>query len=95
MRSRQIKRMIVRILFAGEIVLFGWLYLVGPQGLQVVRRMHDENSALALSSLSLKHEVATLQEDLDEWQVSSFKKEKVAREKLQLAHEEDLIYRID
>ncbi len=91
---KRIKPFLLRIFFMLEIVAFGYVYLFGLQGLQVLMALKKEDKQLEVRIDKIQHEVVALQEEHVTWQKYSFYKEKFAREHLQMAHKDDEIYYI-
>ncbi len=86
------KRLVTRLLFASELVLFSWAYMSGGQGLQAIWFCEQENRALEASIAQLQADNAALDHELQAWQHHPFYKEKIARELLQMARPADTIY---
>jgi cell division protein FtsB len=90
---KKIKRRAIRVAFVGEILLVSFYYLFGSHGLQALRTLAQVNSALLADIEVLENETTALQHELEEWKTDIFYKEKIAREKLQLAYlNEDLYF---
>ncbi|MDZ4152002.1 septum formation initiator family protein [Methylicorpusculum sp.] len=90
--SRQKKQLIMRIGFAAEVLVFCWVYFLGPQGMRTVWHMRGENEQAQHSVGLLRGEVGELEQEVDRWQNSAFYKEKFAREQLQMARAGDMVY---
>lgn len=90
--SRQKKQLITRVGFAAEVVVFCWVYFLGPQGMRTVWRMRMENELAQESIREFKKQVENLDQEVDRWQQSAFYKEKFAREQLQMARSGDVVY---
>lgn len=86
------KRMIPRALLVAEVVIFMWMYCFGLQGIRAVYAMRSENDALEIRLVQEQKSLATLEHDVLVWQENSFVKEKLAREQLQMAREDEEIY---
>ena len=89
------KKRLLRIFFAGEIVLFIILYCVGPRGVYSLHHIKKENRDLANEVATLQQEIAQLDEQIRTVQSDPFYKEKIAREQLQMARKGETIYLID
>ena len=89
---KKIKRSIVRIAFAAEILLISFYYFFGSHGLQALRALSSTNVKLLSDIESLTQETSALKHELEEWKTDNFYKEKQAREKLQLAYPHEDIY---
>lgn len=90
--SRQRKRLIVRIGFAAEVIVFCWVYFLGPQGMRGVWHMRRENEQAHTGVQELRADVGALEREIALLQTSAFYKEKIAREQLQMARVGDVIY---
>jgi len=88
------KRRILRIFFALEIMVFASFYVLGPHGMRVQEQMRSENVALQGETAMLEHEVHVLEDTIAQWNAHPFLKEKIAREQLQMARKGDQIYYI-
>lgn len=86
------KKSIVRIFFSIEILLFVWMYFASSEGLPTVWAMQKENQQLAQSVIILEGEVGKLEQECYNWQSKPFYKEKLARERLQMARPDDEVY---
>jgi cell division protein FtsB len=76
---------LARIFLLAEIVVFGYVYVWGVDGLCTYHEICAENASLEREIIGLKDELRSLEEQLDAWQSDPFYKEKVAREQLQMA----------
>jgi cell division protein FtsB len=86
------KRIIIRLFFAVEVVVFMGSYFFGVQGIQAMRALDLENKAIALEMATIKSEVDQLDQQIIAWSSNDFYKEKIAREQLQMAHAQDEVY---
>jgi cell division protein FtsB len=85
-------RMFYRTLLMVQAGFLSYLFLYGPRGLRDVERM-QQTMALAQATLEEKKRVIMqLQEEESSWQHDSFNKERVAREKLQMARATDIVF---
>ena len=82
----------LRIFFIVEIVIFVGIYFFSAQGLRVLQGMEKENEQVYQKITYLEKEIAVLEEEITEWERSSFYKEKIAREQLQMAKQGDEVY---
>ncbi|MGE0206783.1 MAG: septum formation initiator family protein [Candidatus Babeliales bacterium] len=82
----------IKIFFGIEVLAIIFLYLFGSQGLPLLLRLRKENFMLEAQIDVLAQEVAVLETSLHEWHRYAFYKEKIAREQLQLAHEQEQIF---
>lgn len=90
--SRVNKRRGIYLFLVVESLLFGGVYFLGPQGMQHVFRVKNENAVLEQEIQALKTDVALLDQNLYAWQHDAFYQEKIAREHLQMARKGDEIY---
>lgn len=86
------KKKLLRMFFAGELVLFSLFYLFGPQGLKSIRNLKVENKDLHKQIELLNHDIAELNQQIHFVQTDPFYKEKIAREQLQMARKDEIIY---
>ncbi len=89
---KTVKQMAFRIFFALEIIIFTSVYIFGPQGIYVLRAMHQENSVLEKTIEGLHLEIKELEDQIVAWKTYPFYKEKIAREQLQMARKDDQVY---
>jgi cell division protein FtsB len=86
------KRMVVRVLFVSELVLFIFLYLFGPYGMHTFEHIKHETAQWHEKQSVLRAHIEHIQRDITQWETESFYKEKEAREHLQMAREHEKIY---
>lgn len=89
------KRKLFRLLFAGEIIIFGILYFFGPYGVYYLQHTSAEYRELKKEITTLQQEIKELENNIYLIKTDSFYKEKIAREQLQMARKEDVIYLVD
>ncbi len=89
---KRIKRIALRLFLLGEVVLFGYIYLFGNNGLQALNQLKHETNMFEQTVTQLAGEVDALETEIIEWEQNDFYKEKIAREQLQMAHKNDEIY---
>lgn len=94
MASMTVQQLLLRIFFAGEIVVFSLVYLFGSNGIAKVRVLERETNVIQQEIIMLESEFDTLNQAIIAWNTHSFYKEKIAREELQFAKEGDEIYYI-
>ena len=82
----------VRLLFPVECFVFSMIYFFGSHGLQEVVRRKQEVETLRVSVEKIAADVIILTQDLDKWHNKPYYKEKIAREQLQMARKDELIY---
>jgi cell division protein FtsB len=87
-----IKKIILRVFFLFEIIIFTVLYLFGSHGLQALNNLEKKNTGLKKELNILEKEVETLAKQLNEWNNCLFYKEQIAREQLQMAHPHEELY---
>ncbi len=89
------KRMVMRILFTVEVILFGWFYYYGMCGMCEISQLQVDNSVLEQQIAVVHHEIERKEQELCAWGSDSFYKEKLAREQLHMAKEGEEIYLIN
>ena len=89
------KQTLLYIFFCIEMVMFVFFYSFGTYGLQVLHYLAQENDVLRNKNNQIKKEIQQLEQECEEWEHSSFYKEKIARERLQMARQDDVIYYLD
>jgi len=88
----RLKHTIIRVFFVSEIILFSIIYCFGPQGVSLMVQLQRDNRVLCAQLDTLHAESAALESDISAWKAHPFYKEKVAREKLQMARVDDTIF---
>ena len=91
---KRLKRIVARLFFGLEIIIFAGFYIGGPHGLLVQRALERENRELLLETQKIQNELLALNDSIAQWDAHPFFKEKIAREQLQMAREGDQIYYI-
>jgi cell division protein FtsB len=92
MFTKQVKKKLIRIMLACEVFIFTLLYLFGAQGLRAIWQLQQDNVKLDVQLGKATQEVDALQKEVLAWNSDPFYKEKIARERLHMAHKEDLIF---
>lgn len=86
------RRGLFRIFFMGEVVVFLSIYFFGGHGLRKISVLSNNNKQFELENKKLLKEVKELENTVCVWQQNSFYKEKIARERLHMAHKGDILY---
>lgn len=86
------KYFFLSVFLSGELLCFLVVYCAGSNGINAVWQARKVNGIKEQELEVLKTEVADLKNQLHKWETDSFYKEKVAREKLQMARAQDVIY---
>ncbi|MDR3646089.1 MAG: septum formation initiator family protein [Candidatus Babeliales bacterium] len=94
MNKKNIKKLFLRAILFVEILIFGFTYLFGSNGLYYLKDLDKENHQLNNEVLNLKSEISSIESQINEWSTDPFYKEQLAREKLQLARENEKIFYI-
>ncbi|MGB8367359.1 MAG: septum formation initiator family protein [Candidatus Babeliales bacterium] len=89
-----IKRLLLQFLLLTEICLFVYVYLYGSNGFYALQELSHENEQLEQNIEELTQQIVQLEDEISEWGMNDFYKEKVAREQLQMSHKNDEIYYI-
>ena len=75
-----------------EMLLFGLMYIFGPHGLSMLAKLKKSYCETAIRCQELKKNIEQIEFDIDEWEHSSFLKEKVARERLLMKKSAEIVY---
>lgn len=86
------KQIIIRALFALEMCICLWVYLFGVHGWYRLIELRNECQSMRQTIARKQQEIEAVQEQITAWNTHSFYKEKMAREQLQMARKNDLIY---
>jgi len=92
---KEFKKTFCYTFFCIEIGMFVFFYVFGMHGIQVLRHITQENNAIQCEIQDIKREIQQLEGECYAWECSSFCKEKIARERLQMARRDDIIYYLD
>lgn len=90
-----LKQKILRVFFVLEIIVFLCVYCLGAHGIRLMRQLQQENSALVTEIQQLTTNVQKLERDIMAWDKEPFLKEKFAREHLQMARKDELIFYVN
>ncbi len=88
----RVHKAIYYLLIIFQISLFGWMYHYGPHGARKINPVRNDIKQLEYEVASIEHEIDRIQESIAQYQSHSFFKEKVAREQLQMAAADDIVY---
>lgn len=95
MTKKEIKIFVLRFLLMLEVVVFGFTYLFGRNGIVYLIKVNKENQTFKNELSAMKNEIKCLDQQIYKWNNDSFYKEKVGREKLQMAGKNDEVYYFD
>jgi cell division protein FtsB len=87
--NKAAKRLVLRLAFGAECLAFALFFI---KSLDSINNMKLVNVALEKDIECLSKDIASVQQQVDEWNSDSFYKEQLAREKLQMANAKDEIY---
>jgi cell division protein FtsB len=90
----KVKRIAVKVLFMGEILVFGHMYFFGKNGIEVLREQQKKVTCMNESVVQLAGDVARVEKEIATWKEHDFFKEKIAREQLQMARKGDQLFYI-
>ncbi len=86
------KKTALRVFFALEVSVFAGVYLFGPNGLQTMVLLEQENNEQDHEIARLSSEIGICEQKLALCKTDDFYKEKIAREQLQMAREGDEVF---
>jgi cell division protein FtsB len=86
------KRLLFRIFFVLEIVLFLWSYTFGSHGLYAIWQIRSECKHVLERIEVLHQKIAEMKACSKALEEDPFFKEKIAREQLQMARADEIIY---
>lgn len=95
MTSKALKKKFLRVFFVIEILVFGMTYFWGAHGIKALMNVQASNIKLQQKIESTQKEISELQYQIEQWHIHPFYREQIAREKLQMARKDDVIYFID
>jgi cell division protein FtsB len=85
------KQTIVRVVFAFEVMVFGWFYLYSANGFFAVKKLQQESALIEERIQITMCEIQALQTTIVAWKSDPFYIEQFAREHLQMAREQEII----
>lgn len=88
----EVKHIIIRALFALELCICMWAYLFGMHGWHRLMELRKECTHMQSTIMNKQQDIQAVQEQITAWTGDSFYKEKMAREQLHMARQDDLIY---
>lgn len=93
---KELEKTLFYLFFSIEIVLFIFFYIFGTHGVQALQHLKQENETLYYENEKIKKEILCLESlcNVDK-EYLLFYKEKIARERLQMARPDDIIYYLD
>lgn len=89
---KTLKQKLLRFFFAVEIALFAYSFYGGAYGIRAIRTLEHQNQVLKKELMSAYTEVDQAREALTFWESEPFLKEKIAREHLQMARKDDVLF---
>lgn len=92
---KNFKKTFLRAFFLVEAIMFTGMYFFGAQGLKTLNQLHDAQDKVDSDIHQLTREVTTLESEIVAWNNNAFFKEKVARESLHMARNNETIYLIE
>lgn len=95
LKMKEIKRLVLRIFFSCEIILFIFFYFFGAEGFQALMHLKSQKNNLVNGLSVLQQDVNKLQYELSQWKSDLFLSEKIAREQLQMSKPDEEIYLIN
>jgi cell division protein FtsB len=75
-----------------EIMLTLYAFLLGSKGMPQLRTLSTQQHALQHTINTLDHDIKQLEDRIAQWLRYSFYREKIAREQLQMARTNDIVY---
>lgn len=89
------KKRLFRLLFATQIACFGAWYSMGPHGMKALRKTKSENEVLSEEIVAIEKEIDLFTQRILALKTDDFYKEKIAREQLQMARKDEIVYLVD
>lgn len=87
-----IKKNIARSFVCFELIVWSAFYYYGDQGMRQIQQMRACNAHAQKQVVTLQQEIAANQHELAQWDTFAFYKEKIARERLQMARSTDMVF---
>ena len=86
------KQKLLRVFFVGEIAVFAWLYIFGSQGLHAKRSLVRGCELVEQDIAQLRTQLQALKMELAAYECDALYKERIAREQLQMARKDEVVY---
>lgn len=87
-----IKEKFYTLLLLFEIVLLVYVYSFGKDGISVLQSIYAQQEVMIQKNKKIVAQSERLEEKIAQWHETDFFIEKVAREQLNMAHKDDIIY---
>lgn len=78
-----------------ELIIWSCWYCFGQKGIASIRSMQYNNAVCELQLKELQEYLIDCNHQLAQWHLSSFYKEQIAREQLQMARQNEIIFIVD
>ena len=92
---QELKKTMVGAFFCIEIFVFIFLHTFGTHGIQALQYLVQESDALREKNAQIRKDIEQLEYVCENHEYALFYKEKIARERLQMAHQDDVVYYVD
>lgn len=86
------KKIVVQLILSVELVTWSAWYYYGQKGIAAISAMKGNNAVFEQRLNDLRTKIAIHEHEIDQWDLSTFYKEKIAREQLQMARHNDIIF---
>lgn len=86
------KKIVVQLVLSVELFTWSIWYYYGQKGVGAISEMKHNNVLCENRLKELKAKIAAYEYEIDQWNLSTFYKEKIAREQLQMARHNDVIF---
>lgn len=83
---------IARTFVCLELIIWSAFYYYGDQGVRQIQQMKVINAHVQTQVVALQSDIASCQHELQQWNTFAFYKEKIARERLQMARSSDMVF---
>lgn len=87
-----IKKNVARTFVCFELIIWSVFYYYGDQGMKQIQQMKVTNAHVQTQVVALQSDIAACQHELHQWNTFAFYKEKIARERLQMARSTDMVF---
>lgn len=84
--------LMIRYVLYAEMMILGLLYVWSPHGVQPITRLMNEYQEIEEQVVNLKRDIASLDGEIARWEQDPFYQEQIAREQLQMARKDEVIY---
>lgn len=89
---KKIKSYIFYSLLSCQALCLLGIYIFSQKGIRSIKKARSENYEITQHIEKLRGEITTIEQDINDWHTKPYIIEKIAREQLQFAQQDDLVF---